>query len=345
VELIIKEERGIYIEIYYKGRLQTRQRLDITRPIAKDRIGDQVSTKVSTSIQYVGDGEFYTLLRCTSADRQLVRDAKAQLTKIVNKFLSANKSQLVGDRRVFITTKIPNIVGFMDTGDNYSHIAKTFLKFIRPFTLESQLNLGKLIDLKTDRIYSEHDTAQLLDLLTKQWKHWDKREALEITLGGQNFKKQNPAKLMLNVHSLLMEQPHLDTLVWRDLIDVFYELSRLPIGFRCFNGVVLTPYNMYTSHVERWTHRIKVQLIDLLLINQHQLQKDVTLKADKVLLQQSRTGNMEGWLQMSIEALYTALEKLQPNWEIKTSPDVLKHLEALHETLVIAEEIEASLYK
>jgi hypothetical protein len=220
---------------------------------------------------------------------------------------------------------------------------KTFLKFIRPFTLDSQFNLGKLIDLKTGRIYSEPDTLQLLELLTKQWKHWDKREALEITLGGQKFKKQNPAKLMFNVHNLLIEQPHLDTLVWRDLIDVFYHLSRLSIGFKCSNGIVLTPYNMYSSHVERWTHRIKIQLIDLLFRNQHQFQKDVTLKTDIFLLPHSRISLMEEWLQMSIEALYTALEKLQSNWENKTSPDVLKHLEALHETLVIAEEIEASL--
>ncbi|MEG5171148.1 hypothetical protein [Microcoleus sp. B3-D7] len=73
VELIIKQEREIYIEIYYEGMLQSRQLLDITSQISKDTRAGKVSTKVSTSIQYVGDSEFYSLLRCTSADWQLVR--------------------------------------------------------------------------------------------------------------------------------------------------------------------------------------------------------------------------------------------------------------------------------
>lgn len=108
--------------------------------------------------------------------------------------------------------------------------------------------------------------------------------------------------------------------------------------------------------MERWSHRIKVQLIDLLLKAQSakQLQADKILKdaedlKDKLaiesainLVRKTKQGGIEGWLQMSITTLYAALEKVDSKWESKVSADVLKHLSALHEALSISEEIEAS---
>ncbi|MEG4800472.1 hypothetical protein QUB63_06210 [Microcoleus sp. ARI1-B5] len=356
VELIIKEERGIYIEIYYEGRLQARQLLDITSQISKDTRASKVSTKVSTSIQYVGDSEFYSLLRCTSADRQLVREAKSQLEKIVQEFLAANPARFRGENKVSMPTSVADICGFGSTAKSINQVIETFKKFSRPFTSESEVGKGQLINFQTLQTYDQHNVAQLLELMTKNWKHWPKSKDEKIKLGGQLFHKPDPGKLMLVVHNLLDEQPHLDTLVWRDLIDVFYQLSRLSIGFRCENGVVLTPHHFYESGVERWSHRIKVQLIDLLLKDQSakQLQADKILKdaedlKDKLaiesainLVRKTKQGSIEGWLQMSIATLYAALEKVDSKWESKVSADVLKHLSALHEALSISEQIEAS---
>ena len=356
VELIIKQERGIYIEIYYEGMLQSKQLLDITSQISKDTRAGKVSTKVSTSIQYVGDSEFYSLLRCTSADRQLVREAKSQLEKIVQQFLAANPARFTGENKVSMPTSVADICGFGSTAKSINQVIGTFKKFSRPFTSESEVGKGQLINLQTLQTYDQHNVTQLLELMTKNWKHWEKSKDEKIELGGQLFHKPDPGKLMLVVHNLLDEQPHLDTLVWRDLIDVFYQLSRLSIGFRCENGVVLTPYNLYSSGVERWSHRIKVQLIDLLLKapSAKQLQADKILKdaedsKDKLaiesainLVRKTKQGGIEGWLQMSIATLYAALEKVDSKWESKVSADVLKHLSALHEALSISEEIEAS---
>ena len=356
VELIIKQERGIYIEIYYEGMLQSRQLLDITSQISKDTRAGKVSTKVSTSIQYVGDSEFYSLLRCTSADRQLVREAKSQLEKIVQKFLAANPARFTGENKVLMPTSVADICGFGSTAKSINQVIETFKKFSRPFTSESEVGKGQLINLQTLQTYDQHNVTQLLELMTKNWKHWQKSKDEKIKLGGQLFHKPDPGKLMLVVHNLLDEQPHLDTLVWRDLIDVFYQLSRLSIGFRCENGVVLTPHHFYESGVERWSHRIKVQLIDLLLKEQSakQLQAEKILKdaedlKEKLaiesainLVRKTKQGGIEGWLQMSIATLYAALEKVDSKWESKVSADVLKHLSALHEALSISEEIEAS---
>ncbi|MEG5039670.1 MULTISPECIES: hypothetical protein [unclassified Microcoleus] len=321
VELIIKEERGIYIEIYYEGRLQARQRLDITSPIAKDRIGGQVPTKVSTSIQYVGDGEFYSLLRCTSADRQLVREAKSQLEKIVQKFLAANPARFTVQNKVSMPTSVADICGFGSTSKGINQVIKTFKKFVTPFTIHSEVDQGKLINLLTLETYNEHDANELLDSLIRGWKYWEKSKDEKIELGGQLFHNPDPGKLMLGVHNLLDEQPHLDTLVWGDLIDVFYQLSGLSIGFKCSKGVVLTPWTLYTDDVSRWEHRIKIQLLSIL--------KD----GDN-----TRTLGIQALLQQDIKSFKKTLDKMQPGW-LSNNAHISKHLEALEDCLRTAKKL------
>jgi hypothetical protein len=315
VELIIKQERGIYIEIYYEGMLQSRQRLDITSQISKDRIAGKVSTKVSTSIQYVGDGDFYSLLRCTSADRQLVREAKSQLEKIVQKFLAANPARFTGENKVSMPTSVADICGFGSTSKGINQVIKTFKKFVTPFTIHSEVDQGKLINLLTLETYNEHDANELLDSLIRGWKHWRHKDAETIKLGESIVKKPDPGTLMLAVSAAISQNPNHNLIIWRDLIDVFYQLSGLSIGFKCSKGVVLTPWTLYTDHVSRWEHRIKIQLISIL--------KD----GDN-----SRTLGIEALLQQDIKSLKKTLDKMQPGW-LSNNADISKHLEALEDCL------------
>jgi hypothetical protein len=252
----------------------------------------------------------------------LVNFSESQLRKVINKYITANKSALVGEGKIATKTKIPDIAGFIDTGHGYSAIKKTFLKFIRPFTSESAVNLGKVIDLVTLKPYSEHDSNHLLEKITANWKRWSQKDELEILLGGQMIGKKNPAKLMLNVHNLLDKQPQLYSLVWGDLIDTFYQLSDLSIGFKCSNGVVLTPFDIYDNDIQRWEHRIKIQLISIL--------KD----GDK-----TRTLGIESLLQRDIYSLYSLLNRLQPGWN--NNENINKHLQALHDTLAAEGDNEA----
>jgi hypothetical protein len=326
VELVVRKDGGIFIEIYYQGKLQTKQLLNITSPVSKDPIAGKVPVKIATSIQYTGEREFYSILRCQSTDQHLIREAQKQFDRIIDNFIS-----------------VP--------ADKASIIAQTFKKFSLPFTLESEVSKGKLVDLKTLQIYDQHKITELLELMTNNWKNWKKREDVEIELGGHQFHKSNPGVLMMQVCTVLNKKPHLDSIVWRDLIDVFYQLSGFSIGFRCSNGVILTPYSLYDLDTERWEHRIKIQLIDLLFKDQlaRQTQARKALKNAETLnyqaaiesamnqVKQAKVGAIESWLRLSKEELYSTLEKIDPYGELKrANPDILKHLEALENTLKVS---------
>jgi len=200
---------------------------------------------------------------------------------------------------------------------------------LRPFTLESAVNKGKVIHLKTLAPYSEHDACYLLELITANWKTWNKKDDRAIELGQQQIRKENPAKLMLNVHNLVTDNPDLSSIVWDDLINTFYQLSKLSLGFKCSNGVILTPFDIYSDDVQRWQHRIKIQLISIL--------KD----GDS-----SRKLGVESLLQLPIDdikdsngnvtqkGLYSMLDKHYPTW--KNNTDINTHLAELHDGLSTA---------
>jgi hypothetical protein len=189
--------------------------------------------------------------------------------------------------------------------------------------------------------------------MTQNWREWNKDKKDTIELGGQIFKKHDPGRLMIGIHGLIMRQPHLDSIVWGDVISQFYLLSRLPIGFRCENGVLLTPWDLCATRLEKWEHRIKIQLIDILykdqLVKQTQADKvlkgalkaknDLLITQSRELVQKAKIGGVESWLQMSIAKLYQALEKSYPTWEKEVSQDVLNHLAALHDALAVCENI------
>jgi len=345
-----KRRKGIYIEIEHKGQVVSEHHLDIIDPanteqryskknekgeIEKhDRNYGIVPTRlaITTAFNEHNNKEvFRALLRCSLDEMELVNFSESQLRKVINKYITANRSALVGEGKITTPTKVTQVAGFIDTGHGYSAIKKTFLKFIRPFTSESAVNLGKVIDLTTLKPYSEHDSTHLLEKITANWKKWTQKDDLEVILGGQSVGKKNPAKLMLNVHNLLDRNPQLDSLVWGDLIDTFYQLSGLSIGFRCSNGVILTPWTIYTNDIERWEHRIKIQLISVIRDNirlPHPTDKGKTVISGIESLLQKEIGD-----RVSPEkgSLYSMLY----HWlrEYSKDRDIKKHLTSLHDEL------------
>jgi hypothetical protein len=340
-----QKRKGIFMEISHNKQVISEHLLQIIEPANSNEIygkkGEEkharhygiVPTKIGTSIffnEHKDKEIFYALLKCPKTDSDLVTFAEQQLSKAINKYLSANRNTLIGENKAAVQTKITEFAGFIDTGHNFAGIKKTFLKFIRPFTCESAVNLGKVIHLKTLQPFSEHDSTFLLEKITGNWKNWSLANELEINLGGQTIGKKNPAKLMLNVHNLLDKQPQLDSLVWDDLIDTFYQLSDLSLGFKCSNGVILTPYSIYSNDIERWEHRIKIQLISII--------KDEIKLPPKKEGDTAKTLGVESLLQKNIKSLKATLDKLQRGW-IDKNADIKKHLEALHDCLKTAKKL------
>lgn len=331
--------KGLIMEISYRDNLFSEHHIQIIEPANLNPIYIQMNeegkkeeharhygilpTKLSifpSFNDHNDDAIFYALLRCQKTDKELVTFAKAQLIKVINKYISANRNKLVGENKNAVQTTIAKSVGFIDTGHGYNAIKKTFLKFLRPFTSESAVSRGKVVDLKTLKPYSDHDSTFLLEKITANWKTWNKSNDRLIELGQQQFRKENPGKLMLNVSKLIESTPELSTIIWDDLINTFYQLSQLSIGFKANNGVILTPFDIYSNDVERWEHRIKIQLISILK------------EGDK-----TRTLGIESLLQREIKDLYSILDRLSPNWN--TDRDVNEHLAELHDCLSTAKKL------
>jgi len=355
--LVVKEKHqdniGTFIEVYYQGKLQTRQMLNITTPVTPDRIGGKVPVKIAHTVKPMPPSTFLEVLKCTPAQKHLVKDAIQSINQIVDKFISTNRIRFVGKDKTSMVTSVKDLCGFDSTAKSINQVTKTFKKWITPFTIDSEVDKGKAINLITLQTYDQHDVVDLLESIIRGWKYWDKAKENQIELGGQLIHKSDPGRLMMNVHHLVSDQPHLDTLVWGDLINTFYQLSELPLGFRCENGVVLTPWDLCATRLEKWEHRIKIQLIDILykdqLVKQTQADKvlkgalkaknDLLITQSRELVQKAKIGGVESWLQMSIAKLYQALEKSYPTWEKEVSQDVLNHLAALHDALAVCENI------
>ncbi|MEG4230396.1 hypothetical protein QUA35_29960 [Microcoleus sp. N9_B2] len=191
---------------------------------------------------------------------------REQVSKMVKKYVRNNYLTLTGNGKVFKETKIAQLVGFNQCNTRYGQVIKTFLKYVRPYLDLSAPNVlkGELINLDNLRTYTEKDAYNLVGEMTNQWKNWKHKDQETIKLGESIVKKLYPGTLMLSVTAAISQNPHHDKIIWRDLIDVFYQLSELSLGFKCPNGVILTPFNIYSNDVERWEHRIKIQLIYIL---------------------------------------------------------------------------------
>ncbi|MBD1813883.1 hypothetical protein NDA07_05475 [Microcoleus vaginatus DQ-U2] len=312
--------RGIFVEIYYQGKLQTRQMIAITNPVTDTRNKGKLPVKFNHRFEPMPVKTFFEVMKLTPVQKHLVNDAKAYLNRVVDRFVAANRLRFVGVDKIATVASTKEIVGFDKTAKSFNQVAGTFKKWILPFTEMSQVEQGKLIDLTTLETYNETHVTQLLESIIRGWKYWEYREQEKIELGGNMVHKSDPGRLMMNVHHLVSDNPKISELVWKDVINTFYQISGLLIGFRCTNGVLLTPFDIYSNDVERWEHRIKIQLISIL--------KD----GDK-----TRTLGIESLLQREIEDLYSILDRLSPNWN--TNQDINKHLAELHDCLSTAKKL------
>jgi len=349
---------GMFIEVYYEGRLQTRQMLSITTPGHDNRIKGKTAVNISHRFNAMPPSTYLEVLKLSVAQKHLYQDAIGQLNDIAKKWVANNRIRFVGKEKVGSIVSVNSIVGFDNTAKSINQVIQTFKKWAAPFTVHSQVEKGKLINLLTLQTYNEFDVNELLQSIINGWKYWEKSKDEHIELGGNLVHKSDPGRLMMNVHHLVSDTPDISEIVWKDVINTFYQITGLAVGFRCVNGVVLTPYDMYLSGVERWNHRIKIQLIDLLyldqckkqqpaikLLNEARESNDKKLKIEAPSKLASATfGSVESWLQYSVDKLKNKLEIVDPKWKTtKANSDVIKHLEALEEAWEISKEVEASV--
>lgn len=355
---------GIFIEVYYRHlpnspwKLQTRQMLSITTPTHDNRIKGKTAVNISHRFNAMPPSTYLEVLKLSVAQKHLYQDAIGQLNKIADKWVSTNRIRFVGKEKVGTAVSVNNIVGFDSTAKSINQVLGTFKKWATPFTVHSEVEKGKLINLLTLQTYTESDVIELLSSLTNGWKYWEKMKDERIELGGHLVHKSDPGRLMMNVHHLVSDTPDTSEIVWKDVVNTFYQITGLAVGFRCSNGVVLTPYDMYLNGVERWNHRIKIQLISLLFLDQCKKQepsltklqeakenKDKNLKESaQIELKKATFGSVESWLQYSIDDLMRKLFTIDPKWETnKANEDVIKHLNAMKDPLEISKEIELSV--
>lgn len=329
-ELRTYYDKGIYFEVWHNKKLVAKQLVEIVNP-ENYQVDPEKLSKFSDQRRAVLLGRtpvwannrvFEKVLRCSNlVDSDIIQFAKRQLHKVVDKFISSNQKELVGENRVVQTTAIKNIVGFDKTSHGFSNIKSTFLKFVTPFSSESEINRGKVFNLKTGKIIDQHSANELFQLMVNNWKIWSQNKNETIKLGDAEVKKSNPGKLMLDAHNKVYNYSHLDQLVWGDLIEVWWQLTGEPIGFRTNTGVVLTPWSMLSSRVDVWEYRLKMQLIDILRENKNSEGKIRTIEAH---------------LQLDENQLRGVLNATYPSWQNQISSDVRKHIDALENSLSLS---------
>ena len=349
---------GIFIEVYYGGKLQTRQMLSITTPITDSRNKGKIAVNISHTFKPMPPSIYLEVLKLSTTQKHLYQDAIGQLNRVADKWVSTNRIRFVGKEKVETVTSVSNILGFDSTANSINQVLGTFKKWVTPFTVHSEVEKGKLINLLTLEVYDEFDVTELSQSIVNGWKYWERMKDEHIELGGNLVHKSDPGRLMMNIHHLVSDTPDISEIVWKDVVNTFYQITGLAIGFRCTNGVILTPYDMYLNGVDRWQHRIKMQLIDLLYLDQCKKQessltklqeakesKDKKLKESaQVELSKVTFGAVESWLQYDKEDLKAKLTKIDPHWQkTKANPDILKHLDAMEDALKISEKVELSI--
>jgi hypothetical protein len=327
VELKVREDKGkILLDIFYLGKIQVTQLLTIKMPATEGKNRGKVSTKVNATPNFAERRVFEKFLR--TKDGRFVAEAQNQLRHLVDVFISRNFNTLVGDGKVGHQRKVSEIIGFERSKSGWSEIKRGFVKHLLPYSSDSSVSAGKLIYLATNKVLSSQDLETLIIQIAENWSNWSRKDQQRIKIGVSSAKAVDPESLIwVLTQKILSGNFEEDKEAWQDTIDWMAEVckssnSYRAIGFRCNNGVILTPDCIYDSQVDKWMHRIKIQLIDLLL--------------------ESDAGNIESWLQKSPEYLYESLEKIRPDWEL-TSKDISKHLEAMHDALNISIKVESSL--
>ena len=325
--LDIREEKGkIYFDVIHQNKVQVTQLLTCKMPVAEGKNNGKVSTKVATTINFSERSVFEKFLR--SRDGRFVREAQETLEHLVNIFLSRSFTKLVGENKVGKQKKVSEIIGFERSKLGWSQIKNNFVKYLTPFSAESSKNIkkGELIFLSTLKTLTIADLEALIIKIAENWNKWHRKDQEYIELGNQQVKNLDPQALVwMLTAKILTGNYNIDQIAWKHTLNWIAEVTELPndtvkksIGFRAANGVILTPDCIYVSHPEKWMHRIKIQLVDILL--------------------DSNAGNVEAWLQKDINFLYSAIEKK----ELTYNSDIQKHLEAMHDALNISLDVEAS---
>ena len=358
LQLVIYERGQKFLEIWHKGELEIKQLITIVSPSNNDKKTSLMSTETNFKLEGGSDSQFQQFLQCSEIkEAPLLNATKLQVQKMVQKYIRSNYLALTGKNNVFKETKISSMVGYNSSLRGYGQIVKTFLKYVRPYLEQSAFNVGKgeLISLNTLETQNEKDANNLIGAMSSNWKHWEHKDNETITLGESVMKKPDPGVLMLAVTAVINQTPQHGMIIWRDLIDVFYQLSKHSLGFRASNGVILTPHHFYDSGVTRHTHRIKLQLIDLLMKEQRRKQESAKSKLAQSktaeqkkqameqveLLKVTNSGSIEAGLSCPVSRLYSNLEESDPRWKINlANPDILKHLAAMESALIVATKAE-----
>jgi len=345
-DMIIKTKGRLIIEIYFNGQLQTSQLLSITKPVDGSERQGKIPVNVSSSLGFSLDN-LLSFLKCSNGkkDFDLLQSVQKDLNSICQKFVVDNV-RLFSRERENKTTQVistKDLLGFTGNSEGLPQVLKRYRKFITPYTSNSEVEIGKLINLLTLETYDQHDTQALFDAMIKNWKVWAKSESIE--LGGVSITRKNPGDLLAGIWHKTKGQH--GQIVWGAFIDELYLLSNLKIGFRTNEGVLLTPWSLLPTDRKTWEHRIRIQLIDILSLGQLEYIGEVealiknakTKEEGKALRDSIRGSSVEAWLQMDIDSLYSALFKVRPNWKSLVHQNVLSHLSALHDALKVAEKV------
>jgi flagellin-specific chaperone FliS len=340
-DMIIKTKGRLIIELYFNGILQTSQLLSITKPVdGKDRQG-KIPVKISSTINLTSRDSLTNLLRCEYKE---TFKAQNHINLLVQKFVDSNIQLFTKTREEKIVSRvaIKDLLGFSKDSKGLPQVAKQFNRFALPLTSDSEVDLGKFVNLLTLETYDRHDTQNLFEAMVNNWKHWNKGG--HISLGGFMLLCRNPGDLMTKIYHTAKHNQDRSQVVWGEFIDQLYLLTKIPIGFRTSEGVLLTPWSLLDTDKKTWNYRVKIQLIDILYTGQaekikeaEELMKDEkTREEGKKLRDKARIGAVESWLQYDIDMLYNKLFQVRPNWESLVHQNVLSHLSALSDALNVA---------
>lgn len=344
-DMIIKTKGRLTIEIYFNHILQTTQVLSITKPVNNQERQGKIPVKIASSIEIKSLETLTHLLRCDEYKQTF--DAQNLLNKLVQKFVNSNIQLFTKEKeeKIVSTVAIKDLLGFSRESKGFPQIAKRYNQFITPFTLESDVNLGKLVNLLTLETFDRHDAQSLFDAMVKNWKQWNKGE--HISVAGFNLSTSNPGDLIGDIFHKVKHNQDRRQVIWGAFIDELYQLSKIPVGFRTSEGVVLTPWSLLSTDRKTWEHRIKIQLIDILSVGQRErlekveelVKNEKTKEVGKKLRNDIRGGSVEAWLRLDIDNLCIQLHKARPTWESLVHQNVLSHLSALHDALNVTEKI------
>ena len=345
-EMIIKVKDRVIVEVYFNGEIQTKQLISITKPVNASERQGKIPVKVTSSLGFSLDN-LQSFLKCNNDRKnlELLQKVQNNLNAICQKFVANNVRLFTREREDKITqvTSTKDLLGFTGNSPGLPQVLKSFKKFTLPYTSNSEVEIGKLVNLLTLETYDQHDTQALFEAMINNWKVWAITESIEF--GGITITRKNPGDLIANIFH--KTKGHHAQVIWGEFVDELYLLSNLKIGFRTNEGVLLTPWSLLPTQKQTWQYRIKIQLIDTLYCNQTQkikeaeyLMKDEkTREEGKALRDKARIGAVESWLQQDIDSIRTKLNTVYPKWRETVHPNVLSHLETLEKSLEIASQI------